>query len=173
MRAGRNRRNMVYLKLMIEPIPRSSAMASLAKLLPKQEWDNLRRKVYRQARYRCQVCGKDGRLNAHEVWQFNERTGFQFLMGFNCRCADCHGIAHLLNVRNDQISSRLAQHFMQVNKVGSEEFRSHLKVARSRQAQLDAREWHISFGEYSFQVPVLNGREQRKRYVESTRPRYR
>jgi hypothetical protein len=165
---------MSRLRLAIEPIPASSAMASLAKLLPRPDWDRIRRSVYKRAEYRCRICGRDARLNCHEVWYYNERTGYQWLMGFQSLCDDCHGVKHMLSVRSRGRFDRLVKHFMQVNKVSFAEFTSHLQRARLRKSQLERSrpEWHISFGRYSFRVPVLKGREQRRRYVELERPRY-
>lgn len=161
------------LRLAIQPIPSSSAMASLAKLLPRPEWDRIRRSVYKRSGYRCQICGRDARLNCHEVWYHNERTGYQWLMGFEALCDDCHGVKHILSVRNRRIFDRLANHFMEVNKVGYQELQSHLRDARLRQLELTKREWHIAFGKHSFRIPCLKTIEQRKRYVELENPRYR
>lgn len=163
---------MSKLCLTIEPIPSSSAMASVAKLLPRAEWDRIRRSVYKRAGYRCQICGRDARLNCHEVWYHNERTGYQWLMGFEALCDDCHGVKHILSTRNRATFDRLANHFMEVNRVGYQEFQSYLRDTRLRQRELNKREWHISFGNYSFRIPSLKNREQRKRYVELESPRY-
>jgi hypothetical protein len=59
---------MIYLRLTIEPTPLSSRLATLAKLLPRQEWDRRRRAAYRRAGYRRQVCGSEGPLHCHEAW---------------------------------------------------------------------------------------------------------
>jgi len=62
---------------------------------------------------------------------------------------------------------------MEVNRAGYQPFQSHLQSARLRQLQLNRREWHIGFGNYSFRIPPLKDREQRRRYVELENPRYR
>ena len=155
------------LKLGIEPVPASFALATLAKLLPRPEWDAIRRGVYRRARYRCEICGTDGRLHCHEVWHCNERTGYQWLMGFQAVCADCHAVKHLLNERDPRRVRHLGQHFVTVNKTDAEAFRTHLRQARRRQTELDAApdRWQVSFGQYAFRVPALKNREQRKKYL--------
>jgi len=163
---------MSRLRLAIEPMPLSAAMASLAKLLPQAEWDRIRKSVYKRAGYRCQICGRDARLNCHELWYHNERTGYQWLMGFEALCDHCHGVKHLIRARDRQTFDRLANHFMEVNMVGYQEFLRHLQDARLRQQELNRREWHIGFGNYSFQVPVLRNRAERERYAELERPRY-
>ena len=163
---------MSKFRLAIAPMPSSSAMASLAKLLPRPEWDRIRKSVYKRAGYRCQICGRDARLNCHEVWYHNERTGCRWLMGFQALCDACHGVKHILSVRNRGTFDRLVQHFIEVNKGSFSDFASHLRLARLRQLQLNKREWRISFHKYAFRVPALRDREQRKRYVELEQPRY-
>ena len=86
-------------------------------------------------------------------------------MGFQPLCRDCHGVKHILSVRNCHRFSQLAQHFMEVNQVGPDEFRAYLRDARRKQAELNRSEWRISFGDYSFKVPPLRTFEQRKKYV--------
>jgi len=165
---------MSRLKLAIEPIPASSALATLAKLLPRPEWDRIRRSVYRKAGYRCQICGRDARLNCHEVWHCNERTRYQWLMGFQALCAACHGVKHLLNERDPRRVNYFGQHFVTVNRTDVDAFRAHLRQARRRQAELDASpdRWQVNFGQHAFRVPALRNKEQRREYVQLEHPRY-
>jgi hypothetical protein len=163
---------MTHLRLAIEPIPYASAPASLAKLLPRPEWDRIRRVAYKSASYHCQTCGNAGRLNCHELWHFNESTGYQWLMGFQALCDDCHGVRHMLSVRNRQEFDRLANHFMAVNRASPREFRDHLEQARQRRAELNQREWRIAFGDYAFRVPALKTIQERERYVALEQPRF-
>jgi len=86
---------MVRLKLSIEPIPISTWGKSLANRLPKKEWDDMRTQAYREADYKCQVCGDiNGTLNAHEQWAFNEKLGIQKLVGIEVCCETCHNVHH-------------------------------------------------------------------------------
>jgi len=164
---------MESLKLTIEPIPSRSALASLANLLPGPQWDRIRRRVYKRAGYRCQICGRDARLHCHEVWHYNVRTGWQWLMGFRALCEDCHGVKHLLSVVNREAFLRLARHFMTVNRADREDFLRHLQLAREKRSVLNRHEWKIGFGDFAFRVPVLRNTEQRRRFVELERPCYR
>lgn len=86
------------LKLEIEPIPISTWGISLANRLEKKEWNEVRQKVYRDADYRCQICGGiDDKLNCHERWAFKKtgkNRGVQRLVGFICVCEFCHDCIH-------------------------------------------------------------------------------
>lgn len=56
------------MKLEIELVPEKQWGMSLAQLLPKKDWDILRRKVYKRYGWTCQVCDAFGiEVHCHEV----------------------------------------------------------------------------------------------------------
>lgn len=108
------------LKLRIEPIPISTWGISLANRLPKPEWDEIRQQKYRDANYRCEVCGAVNRtLHCHEVWIFDERRFIQKLARFECCCELCHDVHHFGRSKETRALSyvdRLIGHWCKVNK---------------------------------------------------------
>ena len=160
------------LRLAIEPIPYSSRRASLANLLPHSQWDNIRRYVYRRARYHCKICGREGRMYCHETWEFNEQTGHQYLMGFECLCHLCHKTKHYFFAHNNQERSILFQHFLNVNRVTKQQAVDHLMNINMRQQRLNQKEWTVNYGEYNWQVPATATVEQRRSYAAFNHPQY-
>ena len=158
---------MAPLRLTIEPIPNSSRLTSLSKLLPPARWDALRRTVYRQARYRCQACGREGRLHCHEVWHYAEQTNRQWLAGFLALCPDCHDAKHITTVYNDAQRARLLRHFLAVNGLTPSEGESCLRAALDRQRWLDQRHWVVDYGAYNASVPCLYNTECRRGFLQS------
>jgi hypothetical protein len=156
---------MTYLRLGIEPIPVSSRLASLARLLPRARWNRIRRGVYRKAGYRCRICGKQGRLHCHEVWQYNQQTGYQWLRGFQALCRDCHNVKHVLFARDTRKRAKLLQHFITVNRLTSQQAEDYLRAARRLQRSLNQRDWIVSFGNYNWRVPSLRSVQQRPAYL--------
>jgi hypothetical protein len=66
--------------------------------LPAEEWNRLRRIVYRRARYRCEICGERGPahpVECHEWWEYLDLTRVQRLIGLRALCPGCHGVKHL------------------------------------------------------------------------------
>jgi len=159
--------------LTIEPIPYASRLATLAKLLPSERWDTLRRAVYRRARYRCQICGREGRMYCHEGWHFNEEKEHQFLRGFKALCKRCHDVKHLIFVRDDLLREKLVEHFITVNCVTREQAEECLSAAYHRQQSLNQKQWIISYGKYNWQVPSVATVEQRLSYARFNHPRCR
>lgn len=82
-------------RLSIELVPEKQWGKSLAQWLPKEEWNVLRRKIYRRYSWTCQVCGAFGvRVHCHESWSWDDRKKIQKLVDLGCRCEDCHHIHH-------------------------------------------------------------------------------
>ena len=160
-----------FLHLAIEPIPYCSRRASLANLLPRSQWDRIRRYVYRKAGHRCKICGREGRMYCHEIWQFNEHTGYQYLMGFECLCKDCHKTKHYFFTRALQQQAMLFKHFLTVNRVTRQQGIDHLMNVYRRQRRLNQRQWIVNYGEYNWQVPATATMAQRRSYAKFNHPR--
>jgi hypothetical protein len=158
------------LRLSIEPIPEGSWLASLANLLPPWQWDRVRRSVYQRAGYRCQLCGREGMLHCHEVWQYNEETGIQWLRGFAALCRDCHDVKHILFNRDAARHKELMRHFIAVSRITREEAEAYVEAARQQQQKYDQRHWAINFGEYNCWMPALADKQQRQRHARFLRP---
>jgi len=114
------------LKLTIEPRPVSTWGVTLASRLPKDEWDEIRQRVYREADYRCQVCGSNNRkLNCHELWGFDDRKLIQKFVGFECCCELCHDVHHFgrsKETRSSTYIDKLIGHWCKVNKLTRADF---------------------------------------------------
>ena len=85
-------------KLTVELVPKTCWWSNLRSLADRATWDRIRRQAYRQAEYRCEVCGGTGlrnRLECHEVWQYDETTRTQVLARMIALCPACHEIKHL------------------------------------------------------------------------------
>lgn len=173
---GYTLKNMTYLpklRLAVEPIPITSRLAALAKLLPRQQWDKLRRAVYRRARYRCQICGRTGRMYCHEIWHLNEQTGYQWLMGFEALCEDCHGVKHIIYVHDNPRRARLLEHFITVNSLTKEQAEEYLLATSRWQKRINRKPWVINYGQYNWQVPSTATVQQRQSYAGFNHPCYR
>lgn len=118
------------MRLEIESIPESTWGISLANLLPRPIWDDLRREVYETFNHTCAICGAtDKQLHCHEKWSFDDKARVQKLAGFQCLCSDCHSIKHWgrtvaeAHKNNDKETiPRLTRHFCEVNKCSADAF---------------------------------------------------
>ena len=87
--------------LVAELVPYPCWYINLRSLLPKHQWDFLRKDCYQKAGNRCQVCGARGQewpVECNEQWKYIEETasgGIQKLLRLAALCPACHRVKHL------------------------------------------------------------------------------
>lgn len=84
--------------LTIELVPSTSWYSNVRSQVSSQEWDRLRRPVYRRANWRCEICGGRGQRHAvecHEVWYYDDAAQIQRLEGLIALCPACHEVKHI------------------------------------------------------------------------------
>ena len=118
------------LKLNIEPIPISTWGISLANKLPREEWNQIRHKVYWDANYECEICGATNRqLHCHEIWVYDDRKCIQKLAALECCCELCHDVHHFgrtSQTRADSYVQRCIGHWCKINRKTRSEFMDYL-----------------------------------------------
>lgn len=64
--------------------------------IPKSQWDLIRKKVYQQANWTCEICQvKNVRLDCNEVWDYHLPTLTQKLVKLEAICRLCHLTQHM------------------------------------------------------------------------------
>ena len=59
------------IKLTIELVPKTAWYKNVRSEVSKDRWDELRKECYRNANYKCEVCGGTGPkwpVECHEIW---------------------------------------------------------------------------------------------------------
>jgi hypothetical protein len=114
----------VHVKLLPELVPQPVWGRTLAKLLPKNKWSEIRKQELLRAKGKCEICCSPSRLACHEKWDYREEDGchFQILAGFEILCSRCHALRHLgrsLAVigKNEKALQKLVEHFKKVNEI--------------------------------------------------------
>jgi hypothetical protein len=105
-------------RLTVELVPKTSWYNNVRALVDELGWDRIRRQVYRQAEYRCEICGGRGPehpVECHEVWRYDDRTRVQMLVRMIALCPACHQVKHLgfANVKGKGAQARA--HLARVN----------------------------------------------------------
>lgn len=108
------------LDLEIELIPKTSWWKNARSEI--DDWDDIRKKVYQEADYECEVCGGTGPewpVEAHEKWAYED--GVQKLVEIKALCPTCHLSAHpgFANVKGK--SKEAFDNFVEVNGIDEEE----------------------------------------------------
>lgn len=138
------------LKLKIEPIPISTWGISLSSRLPYKEWAEIRQKVYRDADYRCEICGATNRtLHCHEVWFYDDRRRIQRLLKFECICELCHDVHHFGRTSQTKAQSyieRCIGHWCHVNKKSRKDFYNYLEEIKITNRKRADRQYIVKIG---------------------------
>jgi hypothetical protein len=142
------------LKLSIELVPSTSWYSNLRGKMEREEWDRLRRNVYKSYENKCGICGGKGLLHCHEIWEYDDNKHVQTLKGFIALCVMCHhvkhiGLAGILAQRGELDFDKVIKHFMKVNECSREIFDTHYKEAFKIWEERSAYKWEIDLGEYA------------------------
>lgn len=86
-------------KLRFECLPQLLWGKNIRSELGQAQWDIIRKNIYKKHNYKCCICGKRGKVNAHEVWKLKINTtksiGTQILLRIISVCDDCHDTIHI------------------------------------------------------------------------------
>lgn len=109
-------------KLTIELIPTTSAYKNVRTILPKKEWDRLRKESYAKAKFKCQICSDIGtnqgyrhKLECHEIWGY-QNDGIQYLKELISLCPLCHQVKHIGRAIAIGKKKKVFEHLAKINK---------------------------------------------------------
>jgi hypothetical protein len=145
---------MSELKLTIELVPNPLWGRDLAKIMPRKEWDKLRKQVYAQYYHHCGICGADGRMICHEIWHYDDVNHIQRLTGFIALCDMCNNCKHIgrsgVLARQGKLEMKaVVDHFCNINGISWEEYKVANTAAFNQWRERNKHEWTQDFGEYS------------------------
>ena len=132
---------MKAMRLNFGLVPDGCWYTNLRSALPKEVWDRLRRAAYARAGGKCSVCGAAGRLEAHEVWSYDDEKHIQKLETVIAVCPACHEVIHIGRTALLGNEGRAQAHFMQVNGCSQSEYHAALGEANRIHAERSRHEW--------------------------------
>ena len=80
-------------RLTIELVPSTCYFSEVRDHISTKDWDRLSQQTYKEAGYRCSVCGGVGqqeRLFCSENWHYDDENHLQTLLGLIALCSPCH-----------------------------------------------------------------------------------
>ncbi|ASN83423.1 HNH endonuclease [Deinococcus ficus] len=116
-------------RLSCELVPASSWGHNLRSVLSSAGWNSLRRACYARAQGRCECCGRQDRLEAHERWAYDEARALQVLTALVALCPRCHEVKHLGRALQTGRGRDAARWLMQVNGWTPDATNAHIKQA--------------------------------------------
>ena len=113
-------------------IPSSAWFANLRTVIPAPQWKELSAYVRHRHQYRCEMCGSDKRLEAHERWLFNKETGTQRLMRIMCLCKMCHLSVHIGLASQLGFREEIENHIFSISGWEKNDLSAHMNDAREK-----------------------------------------
>jgi 5-methylcytosine-specific restriction endonuclease McrA len=115
-------------KLTIELVPETSFYNNVRSAVTQSEWDVIRKKCYKRAGHKCEICGDKGTnqgknysVECHEIWEYDDNTHIQTLKGLIALCPQCHQVKHVGFARMNGKEPEVIRQLMKVNKITSTE----------------------------------------------------
>ena len=137
---------MSKIKLSIELVPETCFCSNLRSELPTKDWDIIRKGAYADAGYRCKICSGKGSkhpVEAHEVWEYDEKACVQILVGVIALCPDCHTSKHygLAQIRGNE--GKAISQLMKVNGWSRKEVEKHVCAAFAEWENRSEHKWEL------------------------------
>ena len=130
-------------RLTIELVP-ATCLKNLRNVLPRKQWDTLRRRTYREAGGRCEICGGQGSrhpVECHEVWEYDDRHHVQRLLRLVALCPACHAVKHMgFSGTIGRLDEALA-HLVAVNSWPAERAVAYTKAAFAQRLERSQHDW--------------------------------
>ena len=85
------------MKLTVELVPKTVWYRNVRSNVSRQQWDKIRKRCYKLAKYKCEVCGSVGPkhpVECHEIWHYDDKNYIQTLTGLIALCPNCHKAKH-------------------------------------------------------------------------------
>lgn len=146
------------IKLTIELVPKTSWYNNVRSKISKSEWDVIRNLSYKLAGHKCEICSATGRMECHEIWEYNETDLIQRLTGFVCLCKDCHRVKHpgLAKLKGEELL--VEQQLMKVNNMTEYEAINYLMESFKTWENRNRYKWMIDISYVNEYLQLNSGK---------------
>ena len=134
------------MKLTIELVPSKSWYKNVRSNVSDNEWNLIRKKCYKNANYKCEICGDKGKehpVECHEIWEYNDDNKTQILKGLISLCPTCHKVKHAgLSISKGEIKLVIKQ-LMKVNGITSYEADEYIVESFKKWDERSKYDWDL------------------------------
>jgi hypothetical protein len=135
--------------LFVDLVPHSCWSNNVRSCVTEQDWERLRRPVFRRAGHRCEACGANEDratrrwLEAHERWHYDEQTGVQSLRRLIALCSPCHLVTHFGYANVTGRTDEAFAHLCAVTAMTHIQAWAHIRAAEDLWIERSARVWEL------------------------------
>lgn len=146
-------------KLTVELVPSTCWFSNVRDHVSTETWDRLRKHTYKQANYRCEVCGGKGSahpVECHEIWHYDDKNKQQKLIGLIALCPSCHQVKHIGLAKMRGKGEVAKHHLAQVNQWTLKQTETYLKEVWKLWKERSKHQWKLDLTwlESEFQIKV-------------------
>lgn len=156
------------IKLQIELVPSTAFYSNLRSILDKADWDILRKLVYKNANYKCEICGGKGDkhpVECHEVFEYidlnndfeidesqfplssgssySSSVRIQKLLFCQSLCPNCHEAKHFGLAQIKGNGERAKETLKRVNGWNDKQVEDYIRASFSQWHQRSRYQWKI------------------------------
>ena len=142
-------------KLEIELVPSCNWGVNARSALTREKWDIIRKKCYKLAGNRCEICKSKGVLHCHEIWKYQDNI--QKLSGLVALCEKCHGVKHFGRSQIKGRGEECVRHLMKINSWDRIKTQKHIASKTEEWNKRESQEWDIDI---NYIKEFLNGTER-------------
>jgi hypothetical protein len=160
-------------KLFIELIPTTCHFSNVRTTIKQKEWDKIRFISYKAANNKCEICGETGKnqgykhnLECHEIWEYNDETHVQKLIGLISLCPRCHQVKHIGRAIAMGRQMQCFTHLSKVNKWTTKEIQKHIDDSFGLHKERSKHQWILDISILKEEPYLLKLKPQTKRIFE-------
>jgi len=137
-------------KLFVELIPTTCHYSNVRTTVTKKEWDKIRFLSYETAGNKCEICGDVGKnqgynhnVECHEIWDYNDETHTQKLVGLISLCPLCHQVKHIGRAIAMRKHEEAFRQLAKINKWTPKKVEQHILASFELHKERSKHEWSL------------------------------
>lgn len=134
------------MKLTIELIPKTCFYSNVRSKVSTSQWNHIKSIVGSKAYYICQICsgvGPKHPVEIHEIWDFDDNSLVQKLIGMIALCPLCHCCKHIGLAQIQGKYKKALAHLMKINKISKNKAQEYIKECFIIWEQRSQKEWTL------------------------------
>lgn len=157
-------------KLTVELVPKTCHFSNVRTTIKPSEWDKIRFISYEAANNKCEICKATGKeqgykhnVECHEIWEYNDTTHVQKLVGLISLCVICHQVKHIGRAIAMGKQGICFAHLGKINKWTPLQVQEHIVASFELHKQRSKHPWTLDISllekaPYNIVLPILEER---------------
>lgn len=164
------------IPLKVELIPKSCHFSNVRTTIKPKDWDIIRFISYAKANNMCEICGQTGleqgykhKVECHEIWEYNDKTYTQKLLGLISLCPLCHQVKHIGRANAMGKQADVFNQLELVNEWNHKDVVEHVAEAFQTYYERSKHQWKLDISilnnpPYGLEIGLINKRKFKRSF---------